>query len=89
MLAEASTTSRQTARVQTPTALQLIELFNGNIAGVVSISHPPSVYRYTKSLNTGRNEHTASAAGLVQLGRAKCVRRKTMCANAGGGNPGD
>jgi hypothetical protein len=29
MQAEASTTSRQTARVQTPTALLLIELFNG------------------------------------------------------------
>jgi hypothetical protein len=38
MQAEASTTSRQTARVQTPTALQLIELFNGNIAGVVDFA---------------------------------------------------
>jgi hypothetical protein len=89
MLAEASTTSRRAARVQTSTALLLIELFNGKPLA--------SLIDFASALGLPLNEIAqrevkripANAAGSVQLGRAKCVRRKTMCANVGGGNPGD
>jgi hypothetical protein len=74
MLAEASTTSRRTARVQTSTALLLIELFNGKpLASLIDFTFALPVKR-NRSARGETNTRERRRIGAIGTGKMRSTQ---------------